>query len=230
MICVIKNKNLFYRKYLEDLWGVHIFYRKVSKAFNFMRVVSQEYVRRQSYYNQDFIFVFTKGMYFRRKKEFEPEFIDHRYLYSFYLVLRQYHFRKMYKKARKNYGPFIKNYLHYLEGRLYMIAYRSNFMSNIFMIRYLIHHGFFIVNEKIRTDYNYVIHLHDFIQVNYKYKMLVHGDLAIKCIRKNIIWKPPSYLFINYNFMFIIYLRKPIASDLMFPIDIDVYIGGEYYF
>ena len=27
-------------------------------------------------------FVFTKGMYFRRKKEFEPEFIDHRYLYN----------------------------------------------------------------------------------------------------------------------------------------------------
>jgi hypothetical protein len=55
-------------------------------------------------------------------------------------------------------------------------------------------------------------------------------DLNLRLEKKIIFYKAPDYLFINYNFFFILYYRQPKMSDLVFPINIDVYSAIGHYF
>lgn len=230
MGCVVRNKNIFYKKTLTDVWGHFYTYFKVNKIVNFMRVIRNETRARSRYYRRDFIFTYRRRRRFRRMKKFKENFIERRYLKNFYLVLTYKNFRRYMNLASRKLGYYYGNYFSLLEGRIFMMAYRSTFITNLFIIRYIIDKGLFTINGKIRRHYNYSLQPGDLFQVSFDYKEFFYKDLLLRLEKNNIFFKVPSYLFPNFNFMFVFFWRYPRIKDLVFPVDIDIQLGSEYYY
>lgn len=230
MSCIVRNRHKFYKKTLIDLWNYHLSYLKVSKAVNFMRIIKSESKARKWYYKREFIFTYKRRRRFRRAKRFKENFIDRRYLRNFYLVLTYKIFRKYMNSANKKAGYYYGNYFTMLEGRIFMMAYRSTFITNIFLIRYVIKQGLFTVNGLVRYHYNYILKPGDIFQVSFNYKKLFCEDLLMRLKKKNIFYRAPNYLFTNFNFMFVFFWRFPKLKDLVYPINLDLLIGAEYFY
>lgn len=230
MGCVVRNKNILYKKTLVDVWGHFYSYFKISKIVNFMRVIRNEARARWRYYKRDFIFTFRRKRRFRRLKKFKKNFVERRYLKHFYLVLTYKNFRRYMNLASRKLGYYYGNYFTLLEGRIYMMAYRSTFITNLFIIRYVINKGLFAVNGKIKKHYNFSLKPGDLFQINFEYKNFFYDDLLLRLQKRNIFFKVPNYLFPNFNFLFVLFWRSPKIRDLAFPIDLDIQLGSEYYY
>lgn len=230
MSCIVRNRHKFYKKTLVDLWGYYYSYFKISKAINFMRIIKIEGKARYWYYKRDFVFTYRRRRRFRRAKRFKENFIDRRYLKNFYLVLTYKNLRKYMNLASKKVGYFYGNYFSMLEGRIFMMAYRSTFITNIFLIRYVIDKGLFTINGLVRYHYNYILKPGDIFQISFDYKDLFKEDLLLRLDNNNIFYKVPNYLFVNYNFLFVFFWRFPKLKDLVYPIDLDLQIGAEYFY
>jgi ribosomal protein S4 len=122
-----------------------------------MKIIKEQSKKRFRYYKMDFIFTLRKRINFRRKKRFKREFLLPRLLYNFYLILSRKNFMKFANIAKQKQGSYIENYLGLIEGRLFMMVYRSHLISNLFLIRYTIEYGIFCVNEKLRSHYNFIL-------------------------------------------------------------------------
>jgi len=195
-----------------------------------MRVIRNEARARYKYYKRDFIFTYRRKRRFRRMKKFKENFIERRYLKNFYLVLTYKNFRRYMNLASRKLGYYYGNYFSLLEGRIFMMAYRSTFITNLFIIRYVIDKGLFTINGKIRRHYNFSLQPGDLFQVSFDYKEFFYKDLLLRLEKNNIFFKVPNYLFPNFNFMFVFFWRYPKISDLVFPIDLDIQLGSEYYY
>ena len=170
-----------------------------------MRVIESHTKARYELYNQNFVFSYRKQRIFRRKKEFKKNFIQKRLLKHFYLVLSYRNFRRYMNLAVRRTGSYISNYLCLLEGRIFMIAYRSTFITNIFIIRYVIDKGIFTINGKIRKHYNFSLIPGDLFQVSFDYKDLFYRDLLLRLENNNILYRVPKFLFPNFNFLFVFF-------------------------
>jgi len=107
--------------------------------------------------------------------------------------------------ANRQAGYYYGNYFTMLEGRIFMMAYRSTFITNIFLIRYVIEKGLFTINGLVRYHYNYILKPGDIFQVSFDYKDLFSVDLLKRLEYNNIFYKVPNYLFANFNFMFVFF-------------------------
>jgi ribosomal protein S4 len=170
-----------------------------------MRIIKFENRAKYKYYKRDFVFNYRRKKYFRRKKRFKPRFIQRRYLKHFYLVLTYKNFRRYMNLANRKVGYYYGNYFSLLEGRIFMMAYRSTFITNIFLIRYVIDKGLFTINGKIRRHYNYSLRPGDLFQVSFDYINFFYEDLLLRLEKNNIFFKVPNYLFANFNFMFVFF-------------------------
>jgi len=227
---MIKNKNKFMKQTCLDLWGKHITYFKISKAANFMKVIFQQRKERFKYYNRSFIFSLKKRIDFRRKKNFKKNFIVPRVLYAFFLFLTKKNFIRYLNKAKRKFGNFIENYLSLLEGRLFMMVYRANFITNLFIIRYIIEQGVFYINNDIKYCFNYIVKLGDYIKLNNDYFDLIKNDLIIRINNRNILWPIPTYLIVNHTFMFILFYRYPKLKNIVYPVsNIDILLVHHYH-
>lgn len=111
-----------------------------------------------------------------------------------------------------------------------MLVYRANFVNNIFKLKFIIDRGIFLVNGAKKYYSNYIVKVGDIVQVDFKYKRLLWADMLLRFEYKNIIWSPRKYIFVNYKFLFIFFLRPPKLKELKYPIRLDVYKGGDIYF
>jgi len=161
--CLVKNKAKFIKQTCLDLWGRHISYTKLTKAANFMRVIKDQSKKRFRYYKMDFIFTLRKRINFRRQKRFKSKFLLPRLLYYFYIVLSRRNFMIYSNRAKKRRGYYIENYLGLIEGRLFMMVYRSHLISNLFLIRYVVEFGMFCVNERIKAHCNSILKPGDYL-------------------------------------------------------------------
>jgi len=185
---------------------------------------------RKRYYRREFVYSLQKKIKFRWRKKFKSKYINPRYLYNFYMIVRRRTFRKYMFKARRMRGSFIGNYLTFLEGRLFMLVYRSNFVNNIFKLKFIIDRGIFLVDGDIKYYSNHNVRPGQLVQVSFDYRDLLKKDLILRLKKGYVLWLPKKYLFVNYKFMFIFFVRPPKKKELKFPIRFDVYLGGDIYF
>jgi len=89
--------------------------------------------------------------------------------------------------ARKKKGYFFKNYLVFLEGRIFMLVYRANFVNNIFKLKFIIDRGVFLVDGKRKYYSNYNVKVGELIQVDIKRKKLFMLDMILRFEYKNIL-------------------------------------------
>lgn len=112
-----------------------------------------------------------------------------------------------------------------------MLVYRSNFVSNLFKLKRIIEMGVFLVNGVKRYHSNFNVKVGELVQVNLKFRKFVFSDMSIRFNENVSNWMPKNYLFINYKFLFIFFLRSPKGSDFKgYPIKLDPYIGADIYF
>jgi len=130
-------------------------------------------------------------------------------LKCYYLVLKLAHFRKFRLKAIKQLGSYEENYLNFIEGRLFMLLYRSNFVNNIFMLKSLMELGLFLINNKPGYHSHVYTRPGDIISILPKYFHLLKNDLILRVEQDMVLRSPIQYLLVNYHFMFIFILFKP---------------------
>lgn len=230
MVCMIKNKNKFLKQTCLDLWGKHISYFKLSKAANFMKIIFKQRQKMYKYYNRSFIFSLKKRINFRRKKKFKNNFIVPRILYAFFLFLTKKNFIGYIKKAKRRFGNFIENYLELLEGRLFMIVYRSNFVTNMFIIRDIIEQGVFCINDEVKYCFNYNLRVGEYVKLSGEYPELFRTDLIIRLEKRNILWPIPKYLIVNHVFMFILFFNYPKLKNIVYPVkNIEILLTHHYH-
>jgi len=146
--------------------------------------------------------------------------------------LRPADFRRQQKIALRKGRLFEQNFLNFVEGRLYMLIYRLNFVNNLFMIKTLLDLGLFTINHQVKTHIHAMANVGDLISVKKEYVDILRNDIILRLQYDIIFWVIPRFLMVNYKLMFGLLLFKPRKKDIdiFFPIDIlDVYIGTEYY-
>jgi ribosomal protein S4 len=102
------------------------------------------------------------------------------------MIVRRRTFKKYMYRARRMRGSFIGNYLTFLEGRLFMLIYRSNFINNIFKLKSIIDRGIFLVDGEIKYYSNHNVKSGQLIQVSFDYRDLLKKDLILR-LRKGYI-------------------------------------------
>lgn len=101
-------------------------------------------------------------------------------LKHYYLVLKLSHFRRFNRKALKQAGPYEGNYLNFIEGRVFMIIHRANFVNNLFMIKSLFELGIFTINYERKYHTLAYARPGDLIGVIPKYTSLIKNDLILR--------------------------------------------------
>jgi hypothetical protein len=134
-------------------------------------------------------------------------------------------------KAIKQLGCYDSNYSNFIEGSLFMYLYRSNFITNLFMIKSIMELGIFLVNNERRYHTHYYTRPGDIITVLPVYHDLVKNDLLLRLDQDMIVRPTPKYMEINFSFLCIFCMRKPNVSDLTLHYtsnDVDVFVGVDY--
>jgi ribosomal protein S4 len=165
---------------------------------------NQDYLRRQ-HYKSAFVYTITKPIRFRRRLKIKKNYLQRRYIYHFYLILSRKRFIRFRKKMSKKYSSFEKNYMTFLEARLFMMIYRSNIITNIFQLKYIIDLGLFLVNGIMKNNSNTIIYIGDIIHILPAYVTFFRNDFILRLKKKIIVCSHPNYLFFDFAFMYFIY-------------------------
>ena len=238
MVYLIRNRNKFYKKSLVDVWGRVFLYsnflREPFEKHEFLRYMAKVFfTKKEKKYFLKRLFVYQIHNYFNFElpKRLKSNYIEVRLMRNFYLILKKPQFTRYALKARKIYwkGGFEENYLLFLECRLFMLAYRSLFMSNLFKIRYVLSSNIFFVNGIAKGHSNYLVNVGDIVQLNSLYWDSFTLDILLRLHHNVIPVSYPNFLFTNYNYMMFMIWRKPLLKDLFFPSRVDVFRSLDFY-
>jgi len=231
MICIVRNRNKFYKRCMLDIWGMSFTYKKFNKENKFFSILDSERVAKRYHYKKEFIFTFRRRIKFRKKKKEEAEYLLPRCLKHFYIVLKLDQLRKMQWTAVKKYGNFEANFLLLLECRIFMLAYRLHFVTNLFMIKGFLDQGIITVNGLVKYHCNITAKVGDFISIENTYFNLIWYDMFLRFKKRVVFLHVPSYMIINYNLLTAIIWRAPRKEDIYFFLNvIDIFLGAEYYY
>jgi len=228
----LKERSKLYKDNLVDLWGHFFHYPKKSKAINFIRTFVKEKKAKRKYLRRRFSFIFKKRRKFRWFKRLKLKLVLKHYLRNFYMVFSLNTIAKFMRIAKRQRGYFFPNFLNFLEQRIYMLAYRTQFITNMFIIRQVIRYGMFAVNGVIKYNYNFRVKPGDWFHFSSKdWRKLFRRDLIIRLKRKNVLYKAPKYLFMNYRLLYAIILRRPRKWDIIFPVPkFDWQLASDFFF
>ena len=104
-----------------------------------------------------------------------------------------------------------------------MLIYRSNFVNNIFKLKFIIDRGIFLVDGEIKYYSNHNVKPGQLVQVSFDYRDLLKKDLILRLKKGYVLWLPKKYLLVNYKFMFIFFVRHPRKRELKFHLLTNLY-------
>jgi len=238
MILLIKHKCRFYRRFELDIWGLcyvdskanedNKVYRKSWYICFFLRIYREKIKRfwkkrRRYIYRIDIIDIM------RKKKKYNKRWVSLRLTRLYFLTLQNYQFRQLFYKARKLTGDLETNYCYLLECRLLPLFYRTNFLSDLFLIIGFIKHKHVFINFKPLSFVNAKVNIGSVITFRKNKRELVYKIFRKKLYLKAILFNIPKFLFMSYRFFFGFLLKKPKKNDLVYPISIDIQRISGYY-
>lgn len=238
MILLIKHKCRFYRRFELDIWGLSYVdskakednksYRKSWYICFFLKIyrekIQRRWKKRRRYiYRIDIIDIM------RKKKKYNKRWVSIRLTRLYFLTLQNYQFRQFFYKARKLSGDLESNYCFLLECRLLPLFYRTNFLSDLFLIIGFIKHKHVFVNFKALSYVNARVNIGSLITFRKNKRKLVYLIFRKKVYLKAILFNTPKFLFMSYRFFFGFLLKNPVKRDLVYPISIDIQRISGYY-
>lgn len=192
-------------------WLLRFFYRLYSLA------EERKYQRLRRYIYRIDIITHTK-----RRRKFNKRFLSLRVARLYFLTLKDYQFRALYRRASKLDGNLESNYCLLLECRVLAIFYRTNFLSNIFEILQFIKAGHVFIDFKKATHVNSKINSLSRINCS-KIAIPRLRHFLIKRLENEIIlFNTPKFLFVSYYFFFAYLCKLPMKKDFVYPFSLDI--------
>jgi small subunit ribosomal protein S4 len=136
-------------------------------------------------------------------------------LRRFYGCLGKRKFKRLFKQSSVYTNVLGKSFAYFLESRLDVILYRSNFFPSIFAARQYINHKKVYVNGVISSKPGMRIFLNDIITLVDFQKLY---SLVKKRLKNNeILVNYPAYLEVNYCLGVVVLTKMPVNSEVPFP-------------
>ena len=233
---ILRKKILFIEK--RALWQQTSITNKESKLYNvdnfdnvrslkswllrfFYRLyyihLQRKYEKMRRYIYRIDIITHTK-----KRRKFNKRFLSLRIARLYFLTLKDYQFRSLFKRASKLDGNLESNYCLLLECRIMAIFYRTNFLHNIFEILQFIKAGHVYINYKKATYVNNSITNTSRITCSketiYRLRLLLKRRLDSEII----LFNTPKFLFISYYFFFAYLCKLPVKKDFVYPFSLDI--------
>lgn len=233
---ILRKKILFIEKY--GLWQKTLIKPKDQQLYNidnydnvrslkswllrfFYRLyyihLQRKYEKMRRYIYRIDIITHTK-----KRRKFNKRFLSLRIARLYFLTLKDYQFRSLFKRASKLNGNLESNYCLLLECRIMAIFYRTNFLHNIFEILQYIKSGNVYINYKKETYINNNISNTSRITCSkntiYRLRLLLKRRLDSQII----LFNTPKFLFISYYFFFAYICKLPLKKDFVYPFSLDI--------
>jgi len=227
MIFLVRHTSKLYRRYRHDIWGLcflrmHSFYKSWLLRF-FFRLYKEAETRK---YERMRKYIYRIDVIKPRKKrrKLSERFLTLRLARLYFLTLKDYQFRALFKKASKLDGNLEHNYCLLLECRLLSLFYRTNFMSNIFEITQFVKRRNVLIDGVYTfTHLNAAVDIYSFISFCPTYKKRIRKNLYKRLRAKAILFNAPKFLFVSYFFFFACLCKMPSKRDLVYPVGVDLY-------
>lgn len=236
MSCMIRKRNKLYKKYKLDLWGIYTVYNNISsKSKKYPRAVWYWFKLKvlsrnfRWFKRRRYIYSLWNRERFIFPKRLKANYIKPRLLRSFYMVLKKRNYVKYVKLALKGkvVRGFIKTFLNYLEGRLFVILYRLNLITNIFIIKGMVNLGMFCINFEQKKHINTRMQLGDMLHIKKFWKSIIRSDMLGR-LNQGIITRFVKNFYINYSQMYFILYKSYNPTDIKYPIRIDLYRAMDF--
>ena len=136
-------------------------------------------------------------------------------LRRFYGCLGKKKFKRIFNLTGLNSNVLGRSFPYFLESRLDVILYRSNFFNSIFSARQYINHKKVYVNGQLVTKPGYKVFIDDIISL--QDPAFFYELLSAKIKEGSILCNYPNYMEVNYKLGCIILTRMPTFEDLPYP-------------
>lgn len=237
MACLISRRGKYYRKIRLDLWGYYSMYfsAKISEGKRVDRTLLDwarvKGLRRKfyKYMRGKYVYRLWNRPRFMKVKRLKPNYIRPRYLRSFYMILKKKTYVKYIQISMKGklVRGFASTYLGYLEARLFIVIYRLNIITNIFMIKSIINLGVFYINLKKKTHINTKLNLGDILTVKKSWRKILKKDIKIR-VKKEIISRNIKNYYANFIQLYFVFYKVYNIKEVNYPIRIDLYRAIDF--
>lgn len=225
-----KQKHNFklVRRFQEDLWGRYSISNKSTQVLNFVYEAHQNSFKHRNLLKKRFFFlvrkkekfvykVVTDEQEFKKKKRTIKinEYLSMLKLRRFYGNLRKRNFKRIFKEKGLNDNYLGRSFAYFLESRLDVILYRSNFFTSIYEARQYINHKKILVNGIVETKPGIKLYINDVISIlNYKN---FYVNLKKRLTEKKLLGNYPLYLEVNYKLGLVILIKIPEIKEVPYP-------------
>lgn len=215
----LRRRKIYYSRkelscakfYTTKSWLLRFFYRLYTVRENL------RYERARRYIYRIDIITHTK-----KRKKWNKRFISLKIARLYFLTVKDYQFRALFRRASKLNGNLESNYCLLLECRIMAIFYRTNFLYNIFEILQFIRDGYVFINYKKAKHFNSSISKLSRINCATKTIPRLRFFLIQRLKSKNLLFNTPRFLFVSYYFFFAYICKLPIRKDLVYPFALDI--------
>lgn len=214
-----KNKIYFDSKerngiisFAAKSWLLRFFYRIYSIR------ETRKYERMRRYIYRIDIITHTK-----RRKKWNKRFVSLRIARLYFLTVKDYQFRTLFRRASKLDGNLESNYCLLLECRLMAIFYRTNFLYNIFEILQFIKAGHVFINFRKVKHFNSSVSNLSRINCSIKTIPRLRLFLIHRLKSELLLFNTPRFLFVSYYFFFAYLCKLPVRKDLVYPFSLDIH-------
>ena len=158
----------------------------------------------------------------KKRRKFNKRFLSLRIARLYFLTLKDYQFRSLFRRASKLDGNLESNYCLLLECRIMAIFYRTNFLHNIFEILQFIKAG------HVYIDYKKAEYVNDTIKSTSRITCSKESIYRLRTLLKRrlesqiILFNTPKFLFISYYFFFAYLCKLPVKKDFVYPFSLDI--------
>jgi ribosomal protein S4 len=248
MVIFIKHRFCYYRRFEHDIWGLclldlkssnkdknNFFFEKKKKENNndvmwapkswllrfFFRLYSAAVERRYQRLRR-YIYRIDIITHTIKRRKFNKRFVSLRIARLYFLTLKDYQFRSLFRRASKLDGNLESNYCLLLECRIMAIFYRTNFLSNIFEILQFIKAGNVYINFKKATYVNSSVTNIARITCSSNSIKRLRSNLKKRLKYQIILFNTPKFLFVSYFFFFAYLCKLPKRKDFVYPFSLDI--------
>lgn len=223
-----KHSLKIIRRFEEDIWGVLALKKKPTRVLNYIFEAYQnnhkyrKLLRYQHFFlskkKSKFLYkIITEEKEFRRRKRTVKinSYLNLLKLRRFYGCLGKKKFKRVFKGTGLNSNVLGRSFPYFLESRLDIILYRSNFFSSVFSARQYINHKKVYVNGLLVTKPGYKIFIDDIISLENPGSF--YKQVGTRLRDGNVLCNYPNYMEVNYKLGCIILTKMPTFADLPYP-------------
>jgi len=238
------------RRFREDIWGRFTINNKATQVLKFLTKAHQQNFLYKRLLSKRFWFLKKKvrnrrkleklrRVLLKRREKFvykvvtdeeEIKRLRHSLQAKFYfgiLKLRRFYgnlkkrnFKRVFKERGLSDKFLIRSLGYFLESRLDVILYRSNFFISIFTARQFITHKKIFVNGVLESKPGLKVILKDFISVPYYKKFYLVVRRRLK--KKKLFVNYPVYLYVSYKLGIIMMWKLPVLKQIPYPFFLDL--------